>query len=63
MQGLLEHPLEFIAAQGWDTEWVAVRRRFNKAADAGATDAVRRARREYNAGLRSPHVNLAIMLL
>ena len=56
MQGLLEEPLGRLAMQGWDTEWVAVRRRFNKEADAGATTATNRARAEFAAGNMHAHV-------
>ena len=56
MQGLLEEPLGRLAIQGWDTEWVAVRRRFNKAADAGATEATLRASNEFASGCRHPHI-------
>eukprot|EP00969_Alexandrium_andersonii_P004581 197230-Alexandrium_andersonii.AAC.1 len=37
---VLEGPLGDVAARGLDLQWQAVRRRFNRAADAGATRAV-----------------------
>ena len=56
MQSLLEEPLGQLAMQGWVTEWVAVRRRFNKEADAGATIGIQRARAEFAVGATLPHV-------
>ena len=40
MQALLEHPLARLALSAWNLSWMAVRRRFNAAADEAATKAL-----------------------
>ena len=50
---VVEAALMYVAAHGWNVDWVAVRRHRNCAADAAATDGVRDALR---AGVSSPTV-------
>ena len=45
-------PLAALTADGWTLDWTAVRRRLDKAADAGATTAVFGARRLWADGVR-----------
>ncbi len=57
MQGLLEGPLGELALGRWDLSWLAVRRRFNKAADEQATKAVQWAGYLAKRGEMSPHLS------
>ena len=47
---ILDGPLAARACSGCSTEWLAVRRRFNTAADAAATEACERAAQAAEAG-------------
>ena len=62
MQGLLEAPLTACHLMGWDFEWLPVRRRFNKLADAHATHAVMRARELHDNGHRAPYVSQHLLM-
>ena len=54
MYAAIAGPLAALAADGWTLDWTAVRRRLDKAADAGATTAVFWARRLWADGVRRP---------
>ena len=54
MQTLLEHPLAQLSLAGWTVDWMAVRRRYNEAADKEATQAVLRAAQLKTEGIISP---------
>ena len=56
MQGLLEQVLARLALAGWNLNWVAMRRCFNTAADALATEALTGATELAKLGLRLPVV-------
>ena len=53
-QSVMDAGLTRIAASGWSCVWRAVRRRFNQAADAVATEALTWARRLHSEGYRQP---------
>ena len=56
MQQLMDRGLRATTLRGWGLRWTAVRRRFNKAADAVATEAVLFARRLAGKGRTRPKV-------
>jgi len=56
MQGLLEQVLARLALSGWELNWLAMRRCFNTAADALATEALTGATALAKLGLRLPVV-------
>ena len=54
MHAVLDGILDTLNEQGWDCEWVAVRRRYNKEADCVATYAVHQARELLGRGVLDP---------
>lgn len=54
MHDIIDEALGRLIQQGWDIEWVPIRRRFNKEADAIATFAVRKARQLLHCNVLEP---------
>ena len=54
MHDIIDEALGRLMQQGWDIEWVPIRRRFNKEADAIATFAVMKARQLLHCNVLEP---------